>query len=461
MPMPKPRLSRFAPSLSLVLLAMMMMVLWVAGGGSRADVQGQAVVRGFCVFALIALALFGDWKRMPDPPVLWILLAAMIALPLVQLIPLPPSLWQALPGRGVFAQAAENGAPQPWRPWSIVPDATLNAAMSLVVPVVALLLVSGLRDDERRFLPAMLLGTIIASMLLGLLQFSGAGLDNPLINEVAGGMSGSFANRNHFALFLALGCLIAPVWVFLGGRGLYWRGPTGIGLILLFVLAVLGSGSRAGMVLSVLALIMGTMLVAKDLRRAFRGTPRWALPAIVVGMASCLAMFVLISIAADRAVSVQRLFAVSVEQDMRGQGLPVVLAMIRSYFPFGSGIGGFDPVFRLHEPFGLLAPSYFNHAHDDFLEILLDGGILGAALLAAAIGWWLFASIRAWRGGTRMRLARTGSAMLLLILIASVFDYPARTPMMMMVVVIAAVWLHGGGETGSGRAALPRENQHL
>ena len=132
--------------------------------------------------------------------------------------------------------------------------------------------------------------------------------------------------------------------------------------------------------------------------------------------------------------------------------------MIRIYFPAGSGFGGFDTIFRVHEPYALLKPTYFNHAHNDWLEILLDGGLPAALLLVVALGWWLRASIRVWRASadSNMLLGRAGSAALLLILIASAVDYPARTPMMMAMIVLASLWL-GWAEVPK-RATLPTDN---
>ncbi len=83
--------------------------------------------------------------------------------------------------------------------------------------------------------------------------------------------------------------------------------------------------------------------------------------------------------------------------------------MIRTYFPVGSGLGGFDPLFRMHEPFELLKPTYFNHAHNDWLEIALDAGGAGIALLFGSILWWGMASARAWRSADGSVTARLGS----------------------------------------------------
>jgi O-antigen ligase len=436
----------FMPSLFPVLLIAFLAVLWLAGGASRADALGQVVVRAAAWLLVIVAILFGRRPALGTarPVVLLLLAAALLAM--LQLVPLPPGVWQSLPGRRIFVEAAAaSGQVQPWRPWSIVPGATLNALSSLIVPGAMLFMVTGLKEEERAWLPALILSLVAASTLVGLLQLSGTQFDNPLINETVGQVSGTFANRNHFALFLALGCLVAPVWATLDGRRPGWRSPVVFGLMLLFALTILASGSRAGMVLGLLALVLGPVVAQRGIRAALGGYPRWMFPALIAGVACVLAIFVLVSIAADRAVSIDRIFWSDEGQDMRTRGLPAVLTMVGTYFPMGSGLGGFDPLFRMHEPFDLLKPTYFNHAHNDLLEIVLDAGLFGFLLVGAGLLWWVRASARAWQAGAGMRhaLPKLGSAMLLLIVLASVFDYPARTPVIMATAVIAAVWLSG------------------
>jgi O-antigen ligase len=432
------------PTVSFHLLLGLLIVLWVAGGASRSDALGQVVVCGWAWISLIVAFVMGDKPSVGRARPVAVLLLAALVLVLMQIVPLPPSIWQALPGRALFSSAALlSEQSQPWRPWSIVPEATMNALAALLVPAVILLLILGLKARERAWLPGLTLALIAASTLVGLLQFSGASFDNPLINESVGQVSGTFANRNHFALYLACGCLLAPVWAFLGERRLQWRGPIALALVLLFVLTILASGSRAGMLVGLLALCFGLLLSWQGIRRELRHAPKWALPALIAIIVGAIAFFIFISFAADRAQSINRAFALGVEEDMRSRGLPTVLAIIRTYFPFGTGFGSFDPMFRMHEPLDLLKPTYFNHAHNDFLEVVLDAGLPGVLLLLAALGWWAWASIGAWRTGSGRHhaLPRLGSAMLFLVILASIVDYPVRTPMIMAVVVIAAVWL--------------------
>lgn len=445
------------------LLITLVAALWLAGGASRADAPGQIVVRSVCWALLIMHVLLAKDIRPPRLNVVGIILAAATALALLQQVPLPPAIWLALPGRETIAAAATaSGQPQPWRPLTIAPGATLNAASSLIVPIVAYVLIRKGRESMRYMLVGLLLAFITGSLLVGLMQASGASIDNPFINDSAGQVSGMFANRNHFALFLAIGCLLTPTWVFSAGRRASWRGPAGVALLLLLLVTILATGSRAGLLLGLGGFAIGLALARQGVLREFRGYPRWVGFSFLAGVVGIIAIFVLITIAADRAASINRLLTVDTGQDMRSRGLLTVIEMIRTYFPAGSGLGSFDAVFRMHEPMSLLKFTYFNHAHNDFLEIALDTGILGALLLAASCFWWAVASWRVWRSNDPRgaALPRCGSAILLLILVASIFDYPARTPMIMVLIIIGATWLSDGAERERD-PALPMSRRDL
>lgn len=444
--MPSPFSAVHRRSLHFLLLIPLLAILWLAGGASRADVLGQPLVRGASWFSLIVLLALTDRRDLKPTSLAvlaFIVLAALLAL--AQLIPLPPALWEMLPGRAPFMEAARlNVQPQPWRPWSLVPGATMNAAESLVVPLVIWMLISGLEEREQQWLPGLVLLLVASSAFLGLLQFTGVTINNSFINGTPGQVSGVFANRNHFALFQAMGCLLASVWGFMGKHGSHWRLPASWGLILLFLLTILATGSRAGLGLGVTALFLGLLMSHEPIRRSLARYPRWVFPVLIASLFLMIGTFVMLSVLADRAISINRLFAIDQGQDMRTRGLPTVLAIIRTHFPFGSGLGSFDAMFRMHEPFELLKRTYFNHAHNDFLEVALDTGLAGSLLLATAIGWWAKGSVRAWRADgsdKRHALPRLGSAILFLVIVASIFDYPARTPTIMAMVVIAAGWL--------------------
>lgn len=431
-------------NLAFALMTTWLIILWIAGGASRADVMGQVVTRTCGWTILIIMIMFArrsDWRW--AAPVVTFVTAALLP-PLLQLIPLPPSVWLALPGRDVFADVATiMGEEQPWRPLSLSPGATFNALSSLIVPVVTCGLAVHLRSTDQWRVATLLMGLMVASCLLGTLQLSGARFDHPLINEVSGMVGGSFANRNHFALFCAIGCVLAPAWAFRKGGKVRWRGPAAISIVMLFGLLILASGSRAGLLVGALGFALGFFLIRNPLFAEFASLPRWMRTALMGTTIVAIGGVLALGIEFNRAESLQRALGMASGEDMRSQARPIVIAIIAKYFPFGTGVGTFDPIFRIDEPSQLLNQFYLNHAHNDLLEVALESGLMGVLLLGTAIAWWLWRSWRAWcaRTSTSSLLQRLGSAMLLLILIASFWDYPARTPMMMAMIVIAAIWL--------------------
>lgn len=440
--------------LPLLLLTALLILLWVAGGASRGDALGQVLSRGgACAAIVIVLLSFARFEVGSLRPV-WVLLLATLAIPLAQLIPLPPALWDDLAGHiSLMTVAGESK----WRALTLSPGATVNAVGALIVPSAVLILLSYMDEIQRGKVLTHLLVFIAAASFFGIFMFSGVSFDNPFINDVRGDLSSVFANRNHFALLVAMGCVIAPVWAFSGREGLRWRGPLAAALMLLFVLMVIATGSRTGLLLVTVSLVLSFALVSKPIRRSLRGAPPWVLPIIASTALIVLALFLTLSFLAGRVEAVDRLFSLAVSEDLRVRAQPTLLTMVSTYFPWGGGLGSFDAVFRLNEPDTLLASQYFNQAHNDYLGLALDAGLPGMILLSAAVLWWARASISVLRapGNEGVMLGRLGSALLVLVFVASATDYPARTPTMMAIIVIAAVWL-ATAKASIRRSALPR-----
>lgn len=434
-----------ASTLSFWLLIAFLAILWVAGGASRADVLGQAVVR-FSAWSITVVAILAlprvDWRAVKEPA---IILGAAVLLVALQLVPLPPAIWTALPGREIFTQAAVlTGTNQPWRPLSISPSGTTNALASLIVPATVLLLAANVTREQHWRIAIFVLGLVGAGVILGVLQFSGANFDNPLINTVTGAVAGNLSNRNHFALFLAIGCVLALTWAFRDETP-PWKAAAAFGLIVIFALMILASGSRSGVVLGMAAIVLTLLAFRRRAAQQFKGMPRKiAVPILVAGAASVIGA-IWLSVGLGRAASVNRATMLESEGDLRSQIWPFVLDMIQRYFPAGTGFGTFDQVFRIGEPDDVLNPQYINLAHNDWLQIVLEGGFIGLVFLAAALAWLAFRSFRAWGSSGRSYgselLAKTGSILAILMLAASVSDYPARTPLVMAMLSLAAVWL--------------------
>lgn len=428
-----------------ILLTILFGMLCVAGGASREDVLAQAVIRGAAVLAMLVQVIFG---RLPDlsryRACTW-LLGSMIAVAALQLVPLPPVIWTALPGRG-FITASPLGATG-WRPINLVPDAGWNALFSLLVPLGMLFLLSALSNKSVCRVRYLLIGATIFSALLALLQAGDIAPENPLINGSATDYAGIFANRNHQALFLAIGILLAWFWGARGGRS--WRDRRrwlAICIIMLLFVSILVTGSRAGALLGAIAAVTGPLFTMP--RHVGRGSSRlaqifWPATALaIVGSAVVLSAYF------GRALSLDRASSMSLDSEFRLRSLGTVWDAAKVYLPFGAGLGTFDNVFRIAEPFKLLEPTYFNHAHNDFLETIIETGVFGPLILVCGLIWGVPKFVAAlMHGDHEARMGRLGALITMLVMIASLSDYPSRTPMMMVTIIIAACWL-----TDSSRA---------
>ncbi|TPG10846.1 O-antigen ligase family protein [Sphingomonas oligophenolica] len=420
----------------------------LTGGSSRADSIGQPIVRAISILFVAVLAMVwrpAEWRSLRLPIGFVAVVTLMVA---AMLVPVPPGIWTALPGRDLIARAAPLlGIAQPWRPLAISPPLAVNALFALIPAIAALVGLVYLTPLQRARLVSTMVVLVLASAVLGLAQMSaGTGLGwYGTADRDAG--AGLFANRNHEALFLALGFPMLAIW----GTSSAIRHPTLVtrrwlatGVTVFLCLAIPTTGSRAGLALGAIGLLVIGVLCAAAIRRGVHRLPaRWRLASFAAALGAIVLVFV-VALTFRQATSVQRLFSLDVGADERAMALSTLKAVAARYFPVGTGFGGFEPAFRAAEPFALLKFTYLNAAHNDFLQLAIEGGAAGLALLAAFVGWWLYRSVVVWRMATavsHVRLARAGSAMVFMTLLASATDYPVRTPSIMVTLILACAWM--------------------
>lgn len=442
------------------ILSAWLVLVFLLGGSSRSDVPWLAILRAASVLVLgygLATLTAADVRR---HRFLLGFAAALAVLPLLQLMPLPPDIWRALPGRDVIAGIdREAGLGAVWRPLSMAPHASRNAFWALLAPLAALVLGVQLDLRQRLRLVAVVLLAGLASALLGLLQIVGDP-QGPLYfyrYTFHGLPVGLFANRNHQAVFLA--CLLPMLAVWVRGRPMerrkrrawlrwpaHWPLLAGAALILPLILV---TGSRSGVLLSLVALLSLPLLHWTGrperhgaARSEIRPGGNSGAGLIILGLG--LALLAAATIHLGRGLAFDRLMAGDAADDMRVLILPTVIHMVWTYLPWGTGLGSFEDVYRLHESDALLRPFYMNHAHDDWLEFALTGGVPAILLLALAVAAFAMRATRAMRRGAErsgsLRLVRLGLAVLLVLGLASFTDYPLRTPSLACLAAIAALW---------------------
>ncbi|MEA1085861.1 O-antigen ligase family protein [Sphingomonas sp. CD22] len=367
---------------------------------------------------------------------------ALGVLMVVQLIPLPPGLWRSLPGRAPYADALTTiGLGARWRPISMAPDLTLYSLMGLLPVLAAALMFAPLRTNERLLLLDTSLGCLTVGALLSVAQVGAQALYFYDHTDYGLGV-GSFANRNHQALFLAVGILLILCRWRIGER----RSLRSVGTVVSFgaVAAILPllvvTGSRAGLAAGILAFVAGALVLVRDGIRVRASWQRWLIP---TGTGLAIVVALAIGAASSRELALHRLLTSSAD-DLRAANLPALFDTIKAFFPIGSGYGTFDAVFRRFESDALLRPSYFNHAHNELIEALIEGGLAAAALLAAGTLLLLQRVVRAWRSDPRQPstvLARTAALGIALLLLGSLVDYPLRTGFLAVLLVLLATWL--------------------
>ncbi len=440
------------------------------GGASRVDVQSLVILRPLSVMicALACMTLRQEHLAGRRGLILWS--GAVIALAAIHLIPLPPTLWQALAGRQELVEVEKlAGLSSIWRPLTLAPINGWHALLSLFVPLAVMLLGVQLnRDDLFRLLPvAIALATF--SGLVGLLQAIGDPQSSLYFYRITnnGSAVGLFANRNHAATLLA--CLFPMLAVFAstakgGADAVRMRQLIAAANAIVLVPLILVTGSRSGLVTTVIGLAAAAFLYRApiDVRTVRRGkqSPIKAVP-ILAGVAVIALAFLTYFLA--RAEAVERLFAEASGEDSRTDFWGVSIDLFWKYFPWGSGSGSFVEAFQIAEPARLLDATYLNRAHNDWVETAVTFGLPGVVAMIAAILAYGIRSYRLCRHHDGQKRAvsygRLASVIIAMIAIASASDYPLRTPTMMALFAICALWLTeaGGNRTaaanGSSREA--------
>jgi O-antigen ligase len=273
----------------------------------------------------------------------------------------------------------------------------------------------------------------VAQALLGLVQLGGA--EALQFGDLGGGVRGTYASNNSFANLLAMAAPLAvlSLWGASARRsgqraGRAWWGTAAL---LILLSAALASSSRTGIATALLVTLLALALLAPA---AERGASRWRqrrwwLPVLAMALLGT-ALFMgglawVDRFDADRLVADDAVRALTREATWQGA---------LAFWPLGSGLGSYAWVFpRFQSP----EVGYYllDLAHNDYLQILMETGVLGLAammLALALMGRRVLQLFRAARGTSSWssadRLAVACGLGLLATLLHAWVDYPFRIP---------------------------------
>ena len=428
------------PELAIGFLLVMALVF---GGGSRG--AGDAMVIFAATPVVLLACLRSSWKAQALLQRLaMLLLIAVLSWHLVQLVPFPSDWIGQLPMRSaVLSDLHAAGAKPSSLPATLDAWATVRSLVQWLVfgAMVALLSTVGSYARYRLLKLCVLLGC-----MLGLIGYAQAAAGRHSVLRMydyhhAIGAIGTFANRNHFASLMAM---LAPLSLALATHvsstrrteAALWHGAT----VLLLVAAGL-SFSRTGFVLACAAAVAVMLLLVRRVRLA------------AIGMVfACLASACMVWAYAWTGLSAR--LELDPLKDLRWQYLEYGWKAAKAYWPWGSGPGTFRYAYVAFEPLAKTGAVYALHAHDEFLELLVEWGAFGVLFVAVALALFVIA-IR-----NKLIVARdrppimVGSVVAVTVpMLHSLVDYPLRTYAVMAVLAVPLSMLLSGTRGNCGGEA--------
>ncbi|RPF71537.1 O-antigen ligase family protein [Aurantiacibacter spongiae] len=439
-PPPKPVRRQLLRSPVAHLQILVVLAVLVGGGGVAYGLRNLAVQ----LFALLVLALNG--RRTIEfvqrgPRVLVALVLATLALPLLQLVPLPPAVWRSLPQRDLAGESLAIAGYDAgiWYPFSLDRARTLVAFCGTLAPATVIAVGTTLGQQGRIRLVRTLIVAALGAFALGTIQILSANTAAfPFINPPRPDiLYATFANRNSTGLFfvITLVALIAVPWP--KGRG--WLAAAWTAGALLTLGTIL-TQSRSSIVLLLVPIAFVVLRVAFARFSASRANRVSFSPRIVVktGLAALAAVIAVVAVAPDggRVASSFARFE-TIETDRLGMwddGTYVA----GQYWPAGSGMGTFDEVFQVYESLEYVSPRRAGRAHNDYIEMAIEGGLTALLLAFAWLAWSGFAALRRRSGGEDW-LCLGGGLAIACVAAQSLVDYPLRNQSLLCVVALMVI----------------------
>jgi O-antigen ligase len=460
--------------LAFTLLAAVVLFAPLIKGGNR---PLPLLTLELAALPLLAVALLRPVFLERLPKVFLLGIGLVMLWPIVQLLPLPFSLWQSLPGHAIYAEAlAGFGAPDAagMRPLSLVPRATEAAWLALLPPLAVFLVAVSLDATALRRIVYLFLAMATVQAILGLVQFGG-GTSTTFRTSLSdiGAAVGTYVNRNHLASLLAmalpigLGLLASRVGRSREGglryqrRGLVARLSSAISqpsrfnqgmllgaVCLALLLGVVFSRSRSGITLAMLGIFLSALFFGLKLGKS-RST-KLAVLLTVGGLALALQI--------GLGPVLERFSMEGALEDARWAIYATSLAGVAAFFPFGSGLGSFPELYRRFQPDEIR--QFVNHAHNDYIEYLFEGGLVAAVVIVL----FLVLYLRAWprlvkrpRWGTLSFMQAGAGLGLLLMALHGLTEYNWHIPAnAIFFALMAAVFFHRGEPEAAPEAEAPK-----
>ncbi|TJU89832.1 MAG: O-antigen ligase family protein [Mesorhizobium sp.] len=386
------------------LLGSILFIALLIGGSTASGLYTDTLIE---VAAIVSAALVfsqASGQRIPHS-VLWLLIFA-VALMVLQIVPLPAAIFSGLRPELLLADSGLVGETR-FRFVSVGVGRTIECLLYLVALAAFFLSVLRLRAEQvRALLPFFFVG-VICNGLAGAIQYSlsdDVAIEGLLPFTINAGL---FANENHFAALLFVSI---PFVVYYGlFRGHLLSGSLGLATLLLLLLA---AGSRAGVLIGLATSVLSIIFLSTRSRVSGIG---------IVAVFIALSVFTIGAWTKIEAEVIDRDFG-------RGEFARTTIEGVKENWATGVGFGNFQKAYQIYEKEEMIFKQYVNHAHNEYLEITFEGGVL-AVLLMALYFVMLFVALTIVR---RDPLQKAAFLSVSFLLIHSLVDYPLRTEALAM-----------------------------
>jgi O-antigen ligase len=361
----------------------------------------------------------------------WALVIIGFALVGSHLLPLPPSVWQQLAGRDLFAETLKLTGPDlPWMPLTLTPaktSATLLAYISFLAGVTAAL---SLKSRDMFALASFVIACAVLGVVLGLLQKAGRVPDWLYLHGKPDVLSatGTFGNRN----FLAAQIFASLPFLAILATSIQRRSSVGPVVVVAFVLVYMAImlsglasvGSRGGVLLAMPSVLLTLLFVHRPPNNLGRfGKSSFASIGIIGGI---------LVMSQASMIGILRLVEKDPLEDFRSTIFATTWSATKAFWPAGSGFGSFVPVYQMFETPGAIVDRYVNAAHNDWLQLLLEGGVPVSILGCAFIVVFFVAVWRTIKNNTVAddfsSAVRAGLVVVSLLSVHAIIDFGLRTP---------------------------------
>ena len=394
----------------------------VLGGASRAVFFAYFALHvlsiGFLAWGLYRL----DWKELHSserPLMRW----GIVALLLVglQLIPLPQSVWVSLAGRGELAEEIVKLDVAPVSGFLTLSfHESVRSMASFIAPFAVATVLLATRSKPKIAVSAAIVASTLLALLVGVLQFLDGQESRLYFYEFTnrGYMVGFFANANHMATLILMAIPFIAA-LLREGRDRFPRRNNEFTVLGLSFLAIYGIGvalvgSMTGFAL-LLPVTLASALIIWPMGR--RNTFLVFIPILIVGLLTLFLFGDQLWLPGDGGLS---------SQAGRGKIFQTALPALMDFFPVGSGLGTFEEIYRRYEDESAVTRVFINHAHNDYLELVIELGLPGL-LLIIAFGFWWLSCLKRLASSDASPFAWAAWIAVGVVLAHSVWDYPLRT----------------------------------